>query len=279
MAVATVFATISDGSVKDKGLMVLVGGFAGALPDFDVISLWSKFDATIGSWLHLQLSGKDIYFSKLWYSHRGGFHSLLAPVVLILAFIVINSIRVMLCNLAVPIPQNKIHNSVEAGHALSRFKRKIFYGITINKWLCLSFFFGFVFHLLEDMPTPASVWGGVRFLYPSAEYVGGFGKIWWWNNYDLTLIIISVLIINLVITVLPRQLYKVKVPATVFVFLLGASVFLFQLNNRPVDFAYTGYTKQYNELESQSKQVQKQILGDKLFAIMTAIDNKIPFAF
>ncbi len=109
--------------------------------------------------------------------------------------------------------------------------------------------------------------------------MGGFGKIWWWNNYDLTLIIISVLIVNLVITFLPKQLYKTKIPVTVFVFLLGASVFLFQLTNRPVDFAYTGYSKQYNELESQSKQVQKQILGDKLFAIMKAIDNKIPFAF
>ncbi len=125
MAVATVLATIADGSVKDKGLMVLVGGFAGALPDFDVISLWSKFDATIGSWLHLQHSGKDIYFSKLWYSHRGGFHSLLAPVVLILAFIVINAIRVKLWSLV-----NK-----------PLINKPLIKKPPINKWLCLGFVF------------------------------------------------------------------------------------------------------------------------------------------
>ena len=49
VAVGTVIATVSGTSWKHKSLIVFFGGLGGALPDFDAISLWSRFDATIGS--------------------------------------------------------------------------------------------------------------------------------------------------------------------------------------------------------------------------------------
>ncbi len=254
VAVGTVFATISNGSLKRKSLILLVGGLGGALPDLDAISLWSKFDSTIGTFLNLKHSGKEIYFGKLWYSHHAFFHSLLAPIILILISLIINGIR----KLRLP----KI---------VKLFKR--------NKYLYLTFFFGFFFHLLEDMPTPACVWGGVNLLFPSSSYIGGFGKIWWWNNYDLVLIIFSVIVVNLIINFLPKNYYVAKVRLSVMMFFFGVSLFLYQINNRSVDFSYTGHTHDYDKFELQSKQIQQKILGDKLFKIMTKIDNKIPLNF
>ena len=57
----------------------------------------------------------------------------------------------------------------------------------------------YLIHVFEDMPTPSFVWGGVAFLFPSENYWGGKGYIWWWNNYDLFLIIISVFFLNVLI--------------------------------------------------------------------------------
>ncbi len=254
VAVGTVFATISNSSWKRKGLIVLIGGLGGALPDLDAISLWSKFDSTIGAFLNLKHSGKEIYFGKLWYSHHAFFHSLLAPIILILIYLIIRNIR-----------KFRVLKVVEY------FKR--------NQYLYMTFFFGFVFHLLEDMPTPACVWGGVNLFFPSSSYIGGFGNIWWWNNYDLVLIIFGVIVVNLIINILPKNYHIAKVRLSVIMFSFGASLFLYQINNRGVDFSYTGHTKNYDKFELQSKQIQKKILGDKLFEIMTKIDNKIPFNF
>jgi len=129
------------------------------------------------------------------------------------------------------------------------------------------------------MPTPASVWGGVNFFFPSSAYVGGFGKIWWWNNYDLVLIIVGVILLNLFINVFAKKHYRKKIVASIVTFTLGLTLFLFQINTRPVDFAYTGHTSKYNNLEVASKEIQKNILGDKLYKIMVNIDNKIPLNF
>ncbi len=149
-----------------------------------------------------------------------------------------------------------------------------------SKWFpTIAFFLGFLLHLLEDMPTPASVWGGVNLYFPSNNYVGGFGNIWWWNNYDLVLIILSVIVINLLINIIPVRFYKMKIISSISFFALGVTLFLIQINVRTVDFSYTGHTTNYAMFESQSKAIQKEILGDKIFQIMTTIDNKIPLNF
>ncbi len=257
IAVGTVLATISKNSGKRKGLIILTGGIGGAIPDFDAISLWSKFDLTIGTFLGLNHSGKEIYFGKFWYSHHAALHSLIAPVVLILTILIVNLI---------------LNRKVVSG-------LNIFKSIKVNKLLILAFFFGFVFHLLEDMPTPSSVWGGVNLFFPSSIYIGGYGNIWWWNNYDLVLIISSVIALNLLVNILPNRFLKFKRWFCISVFFLGLGLFIFQTKTRPVDFSYIDHTTKYYEFEAQSKSIQKSILGDKLFQIMSKIDNRIPFNF
>jgi len=254
--VGTVMATVSDGSWQQKGLIILAGGFGGALPDFDAISLWSKFDSTIGSFLGLAHSGKEIYFGKFWYSHHAALHSLIAPILLILF-------------------------TALAKAALRRELNKtdILASLKANKFFTLAFFFGFLFHLLEDMPTPASVWGGVNLFFPSSAYIGGLGKIWWWNNYDLVLIITGVIVVNLLLNVLPSRYYRVKIGSCLSAFSLGLTLFLVQVHTRPIDFSYTGHTIDYATYESQSKQIQREILGENLFAVMSAIDRRIPLNF
>ena len=258
VAVGTVVATISNSLWKSKGLIILLGGLGGALPDLDAISLWSKFDTTIGSFFRLSHSGKEIYFGKFWYSHHAALHSLIAPIILILLVTVINVLFTK---------KMKVSNVLES--------------INTNKFLILAFFFGFLFHLFEDMPTPASVWGGVNLLFPSASYIGGFGNIWWWNNYDLVLIIFSVIVLNLCVNILPRCYYLVKVRLCVPLFLIGVVLFLVQINTRTVGFSYTGtgHTVNYNKFEAQSKNIQREILGEKLFNFMVMIDNKISLNF
>lgn len=129
------------------------------------------------------------------------------------------------------------------------------------------------------MPTPASVWGGVNLFFPSSNYIGGFGDIWWWNNYDLVLIIMSVIVLNLLINMVSRYYYKIKVKVSLIVFFLGLLLFIVQIKTRPTDFSYTGHTLDYDQFETESKLIQKELLGEELFNVMVAIDNKIPLNF
>lgn len=256
IAVGTVAASfIEKGALKKTGV-ILIGGLGGALPDIDAISLWSKFDATIGAPLNLDHTGKEIYFSKFWYSHHAFMHSLFAGLALaLIAGCIINFKRF----------QNKSKQSHKG------LKRMVLPS--------LSFLGGYLIHLLEDMPTPASVWGGVNFLWPSKSYVGGTGDIWWWNNYDLFLIIASVILLNLLCFFLNLWVKPNLKRIPIFIFLLGASLFVFQVKTRQFDFNYTGFSSKYNEYELKSKEIQKEILGEKIYQLMVKLDNSIPLYF
>ena len=175
-AVGTVFATLSDKTFKAKAGIILIGGLGGALPDLDAISLWSKFDTTLGTYFKLVHTGREIYSGKFWYSHHAALHSVLAPLLFMFVTVIIKT-------------------SCKKGNYISNLTQYL----THKKFLFSAFFLGYMCHLLEDMPTPASVWGGVNFFYPSTHYIGGYGKIWWWNNYDLVIIIFSVIILNLIV--------------------------------------------------------------------------------
>jgi membrane-bound metal-dependent hydrolase YbcI (DUF457 family) len=256
IAVGTLVASFSKLGAKHKASIILIGGLGGALPDFDAISLWSKFDAVIGVLFNLNHSGSQIYFGKFWYSHHGAFHSLFTPLFLLTLFTVIIALK-------------------KRWFAYVKFKN----GVIKYKLQYLAFFFGFTVHLLEDMPTPASVWGGVNLFFPSSNYVGGFGNIWWWNNYDLVLIIVAVILLNILIGLISTKHFSLKIKSTLGIFTLGVSLFIFQINTRPIDFAYDGFENDYNKMEEQSKNIQKDILGENLYGIMEAIDNKIPLYF
>ncbi|WNJ18264.1 metal-dependent hydrolase [Pontibacter sp. G13] len=256
VAVGTVAATLSNGSWKQKGLIVLAGGLGGALPDLDAISYWSQFDSTIGSFLQLSHSGREIYGGRFWYSHHAALHSILAPLLLIL---LTTFVRALL--------RRELHPLGIVSYLKAR------------RYIFSAFFFGFLFHLLEDMPTPASVWGGVNLFFPSSNYVGGLGKIWWWNNYDLVLIILSVIVANVLLNAIPKRFYVLKVRSALLVFALGVAMFLFQINTRTVDFSYTGHTPRFAQFENQSKEIQREILGERLYRWMAALDRMIPLNF
>lgn len=129
VAIGTVVAAVSNLSGRKKGWIILLGIIGGAIPDFDAISLWSKFDSTIGS-----------VFAALF--------------LLFIAFLGIAMIR--------------------REYSFNAFKRRIIK----YRYGCSSFLLGYLFHLLEDMPTPSGPWGGVNLFFPSNTYIGGYGKIW-----------------------------------------------------------------------------------------------------
>lgn len=258
---------------KEKIFLLLGGSLAAAFPDIDALSLWSGFDATFGKWLSLKHSGKEIYFGKFWYSHHAFFHSLMA------AFFFALFITSLLF-LPNHFKKNTLHS---VAHPKSRTD------ITKQKTVSLNYFyrvFGIVLflayslHLLEDMPTPASVWGGVRFFWPLKNYIGGWGNIWWWNNYDIFLIITCAILLDfLVLFVFARQLARYRKILLTGIFLAATGLALLQISRRPISFAYQGFSVRYQEKEAQSKKIQKAILDRKFYQHMEAFDKKLPFNF
>lgn len=245
--VATAMAGYFGKSKRERIALVGLGAFAGALPDFDAISLWSKFDATIGKWLNLTHTGKEIYFGKFWYSHHAFLHSIAGVLCIIACFFLLNRLFIS----SFPI------------------KKIVLPAAT--------FFLSFCSHLLGDMPTPASVWGGVALCFPAEQYVGGWGKIWWWNNYDIFLILLCCTSINFILLITIRQDWRKRLT----VGLVGIAFLLisYQVNTRGVDFAYTGHTSKFQDYEKKSLTIQRNILGNSLFNVMVWFDQKLPVYF
>jgi len=187
---------------KEKIKYLILGAFVGAFPDIDAVSMWSKWDSVF----HTAQKGSSIYTDKHWYSHHGFFHSLFAGLLLV-GFIFL----------------------IQKFITKKTLEKKHF-------WMYGFLILGFVAHLFEDMPTPFSAWGGVRFWFPSEVYVGGFGKIWWWNNYDIFLLILCITVFNIAIgwfKFIPDLMRKMThVSGTlIFIFLI-----VFQMNTR--EFSY-----------------------------------------
>ena len=250
---AAVGGTVGHFSPKKNSALIfpVIGGFGGLLPDVDAISLWSKFDTTIGKWLHLSHPGHVIYSEKFWYSHHGFTHSIFAPVLYGLVFV------------------------------LFAFLLKKITIQSYTSWVLplSAFLLAYWIHLLEDLPTPDGPWGGIRLFFPSTTYVGGTGQIWWWNNYDIFLLAFSLLIANWIIHLLLRkkEIWKTRVSLvyTACVF----SLIFYQINHRPFDFTYNGDGVNYEFLEQKSLALQEEILGPWLYSIMHSLDQHLPLYF
>ncbi|MFM7024107.1 MAG: metal-dependent hydrolase [Flavobacteriales bacterium] len=256
LAVSTVVVSFANVSKKHKAVILFCGALGGGFPDFDVLSHWSGFDSTFGKWFELDLPGTVIYHEKRWYSHHAFLHSVTAAI--LLAFLIGGIIY------------------------LFRRKEKTFQtSLHDSRFIMLAFFLGFCAHLVEDMPTPTYAWGGVNFFWPSGVYFGGTGEIWWWNNYDLFLIIIGVVFLNALILILRQWLKFNARIATTFVLLCGIYCYLHQMKTRPFDFNYqkAEHSKVFWEYEQKSKEIQKEILGERLYGIMEEVDNHIPLWF
>lgn len=239
MAAGSCFALYARNR-KEKAGIVLLSGLGGALPDIDAISLWSRFDPTVGRWFALSQPGKVIYSETYWYSHHGFMHSLVAA--LVFACI----IGVIMFLLAKKKPDGKY-----------------------NKLLLGGFTAGFIMHLLGDMVTPAGSWGGIRLFFPSSVYVGGTGNVWWWNNYDVFLITTGVLFVNLILLALSSSTKDSLRKAGLFVFIIGFVAATVQIKTRPFDFN----RKSFEACEERSKTIQQDILGTKLYGMMARFDR------
>ena len=255
LATGTVIAGFSRERLKSKLYIIATGGIAGALPDLDAISLWSGFDATFGRLFNLEHTGREIYSGKFWYSHHAFMHSIAAAMII---SALIGTVNYLL--------KEKFRKPIF---------RRLIKSIRNNRLLHISFISGYLVHLFEDMPTPASSWGGVNLFWPSRTYVGGVGDIWWWNNYDIFLIVLGVLVINLILLSIRFTRKNWKPGIISGVFMLGLLFSLYQIKSREFDFAYSGNTNRYHEFEAKSKDVQKEILGKQLFNLMETFDNKL----
>ena len=251
VAVATVVINVKSFSFKQSSIILGVATLGGCLPDIDVISLWSGFDASIGQWFSLQ-PGRHIYSAKYWYSHHAFFHSLLASVL----FTVLVGL-------------------VAFGKQLVKqgFSRPTSFQVS----LMLVFFMAYNIHLLEDMLTPSSTWGGVAYLWPNPVYIGGWGKIWWWNNYDVFGIVVLVIGLNLLVKLILKR-RSVAGYTSLVVFFMGFSLSTYLVNSRNISYNYSR-SGEFRNLEQQSLKEQKDLLGDRIYHVMLRIDRMIPVSF
>ncbi len=232
-------------STKRKIGTSILGCFAGAFPDLDAISLWSKFDHTIGDFFNLQHSGRYIYSAKFWYSHHAFLHSIIAAI--LFSLVVVGMIS-------------------------------IFYRRKENIWLIPILFFSFSAHLIGDLPTPASNWGGINLWFPAHQYTGGWGWTWWWNNYDIFLILLIGVLLNGGF-IIYKHFFRLPIWTGIATLLLACSLITFQLTHRGFDFAYGKSCPDYQGYEVKSKQIQKKILGESLYNLMVKFDQKLPVLF
>jgi len=253
---AAFIATFSKSTIKTKLLWVLLGGIAGALPDIDAFSLWSKFDGTIGKWLHLSHSGNEIYFGKFWYSHHGFFHSLFAAALLAFIYIAIRKI------------------------VFKNILWKTYIQSSQTKFVFSVFFFSYCSHLLGDLPTPGAVWGGVRLFFPFEIYIGGYGTTWWWNNYDVFLCLVIATFFFVLIILLENKFYKNDyMKFSLGLYIISFAFCVYSVTHRSISYAYKGNTSRYTFYERNSKLDQFNKLGRWTYIKMFKLDNKLPIYF
>ena len=256
IAVATVVANYNKTATLQKAKIILVGAVGGALPDIDAVSMWSKFDQTLGAFFRLSHSGRFIYGSKFWYSHHAFFHSLIGSLILAILFLVLICI---------------IRNGKENKNLTAFLKKYSTY--------LIAFVLGYWAHLAGDLPTPASVWGGIGFFWPSENYIGGYGKIWWWNNYDIFLLILSCIIINITLPAISKYIAARARIFTLSVACITLFLILIQVNTRYYDYSYEGNSYDYSLMEKRSKEEQKRILGNRLYLYMDKLDRSLKINF
>jgi hypothetical protein len=255
IAGATVVAAFADQRAGGRLRILASGAMGGAIPDIDTISMWSHFDGTFGRWFNLAHDGRTIYGEKFWYSHHAFFHSIVAALLLTLLF-------ASVCYGLRRIARKKTANS-------SHCRR--------NMPILIAFVTGYILHLAGDMPTPASVWGGINLCFPDDGYVGGSGKIWWWNNYDIFLLLVLCITINILLFfVRKRHMQRIAVVSVAVCTLLLIEI---QIHTRQYDYAYSGNASRYTEMEQRSKEEQQHILGKPLYTTMEWLDRHLPFHF
>ncbi|MEM9983536.1 MAG: metal-dependent hydrolase, partial [Bacteroidota bacterium] len=252
--IGTVVAGLSLVRPAQKVKIVLAGALGGVWADIDGLSLWAGFDRFIGTPLGLSESGFEIYFGTHWYSHQSFFHS-------ILGLLVVTGLFWYLSSLLYAHGLKRARRWTQAAEYLAPY----FY----------AFAGGYALHLIGDLFTPAGNWGGIRLLYPLDQYVGGWGMVWWWNNYDIFLLLCLALVFNVFSLVAFSMLSKAGkwLPSVIYAccFLLVG----FQFHYRNYDFNHQGYLPR----EAASHDFQKQVLSEPIYDAMVNLDRKLPVYF
>lgn len=254
-AMAACTSTFVKTTPLRRAKILLVGTLGGILPDLDAISLWSQFDRTFGKLFQLSYKGKEIYSMKLWYSHHAFLHSFVSSVFL----------GTLLMTIIYLIRSHK-KTGVEPKQTFKH--THIIYFIT--------FILGYWAHLAGDLPTPSSAWGGIALWWPSDNYVGGLGKIWWWNNYDVFLLILTCVFIILIVPLLSKYLKKHQRLFSVTILCITFCLIMIQINTRKYDYSTPG---QYAQKEQASQKEQERILGKRIYRAMVWFDSKLKFYF
>lgn len=234
--------------------LILIGVIGATLPSVDEITLWAGFDEYIAPIFQLDTPGHILYFSKVWYGHQGFFHSLLAAA---------------LCSLLIGLVLSTWYYYIERGTSTwqAAFRYMGIYMATTALGFCL--------HLCGDLVAPGGPWEGIRLFYPLDQYVGGWGLTWWWNNYDLDLIILLSISICAIFLHTAHPLKKGfrMMPTLV----LGCCMLTisWQLSQRSFDFNVDSYVAR----EAASKHIQRQVLGESVTQWMEWIDRRLPVYF
>ncbi|MEM7658083.1 MAG: metal-dependent hydrolase [Bacteroidota bacterium] len=255
LAVATVVASLVRCRPLQKGVILFAGALGGAFPDIDAVSLWSGFDGTIGTWFGLEHSGSEIYSSTFWYSHHVFFHSILGALL----------VSSLIWALAGWIYWKPLRQSP-----------RYWCGMQYLGPYSYSFFFGYLLHLMGDLPTPEGSWGGIALFYPLKAFFGGWGATWWWNNYDIFLILFSCVLVNVLIMVVQQRLWEKQLKwLPLLVFVGSLTLIGQQLNRRQVDFNQHSY----QEKERISLEIQQEILPPGVYKTMRKVDEALPVYF
>jgi hypothetical protein len=254
LCVATGVAGMCRCRPAQRVKIILAGGIGGAIPDLDTMTIWPGFDQTIGEWLHLSAPGADFYFGQAWYSHQGFFHSLLGMVL----------ITLLLWRGISYVYARHLRKAPSVSSAFL-YLRPYF----------IAFGLGFGLHLLGDLFTPAGPWGGIRLFYPLDTFVGGWGKVWWWNNYDIGLIFILGMLMNLISLFFLPMLSVAGRYTPIVVFVCSLFLIGHQLNRRTFDYNRPGYMNR----EEASLTFQQQYLPSGLYHMMRTVDDHLPVYF
>lgn len=259
LAVSTIVASESKKDLPGKAAILTAGALGAVFPDIDAVTMWSGFDSLIGKTLGLSMKGRDIYAGNLWYSHHNFTHSVVGGLVGAFLFVL------------------ALYLFFRLAYGKGGFK---FFAKHYAVYFA-AFFLGHLAHLAGDLPTPSSVWDGIRLFWPLETAVGGTGHIWWWNNYDIFLLFFSCCVINIVVIVVAHFSISSIVrylPAAVFIVCLSLAAY--QSANRNHNFAYKKYVRSESlKHEKKSLDIQKKILGDSLYRVMEKIDRAIPIPF
>lgn len=254
LATATVIGSQVACRPAQKWKILLLGIIGGVFPDIDAISLWTGFDSSIGQWFPLSHTGREIYHGHLWYSHRGFMHSLLG---------------LLLWSTILTYLLSAFYTYILKGARHIR-------GAISYLWpYFAAFAAAYGMHLVADLFTPAGTWGGIRLFFPFEVYVGGWGMVWWWNNYDIFTLLLVCVAVNSAAHLFMRSGSRNLRLSTLAVW-IGCMGFMgFQIHARGIDFNTDDFVaRDYKALTFQAHHLPKP-----WFETLWKMDEAIPWYF